>query len=365
MEGTLPVTSMKRHVIVALAAASIVALAAAGLVAGGMISRAATVRAALTSVLSHRTTVISMTVTHTVRGHVREYPESLVVKLTRGPRGPEHVELQVDYRHTPLGDVIAVGHTAYLRLDVAGLRKEFPKAYRDVVEEAGHPDGPDGILTRCRRSHLHCPASLGPILRTFADGGWLSVDGSAIRSAVKGETGPGAAKPPTRKELAELKAAAEFSIEQAWATFVSIRVVGSHGHTTEYAMSVPVRSFLASVASAMAGPVSKDLHIARADVEQIVRLVKSIPARLRIPIKVWVTSGEVRRILVSYRGFGIDLRISHPRIELRAPVKSRPLGAKDLENLAKLFLEGSVAIPGGSRPAAVQGLAGGSLLPAP
>ena len=213
---------------------------------------------------------------------------------------------------TDLGDVVVAHRAVFVRVDLAAID---PHGYRHLVRSIE------------RRTSKGAGAN---VVRALLADRWVGVEDRTVTAFAR-SLDPGAH--PPAGHLNDLRNSVALSFAQSWDTWASIHEVSSSGGTTEYSLEMPVRAFVGTFAKDLRGRLLKDVPGASGMFGDLTAAISSIPSKLTIPMKLWISAGSLTRLEIDYKGNALDLAISHPVVGVSAPTSAAMLTTRDISGL--------------------------------
>lgn len=267
--------------------------------------------------------------------------------------GPVDLGLSLRYHRTPVGDLVVAGksRTAYLRLDMVGIRRVSPSAYRTIERLPGE------LQHLLSASPVLKASPVGRALRAdvhaLVTGKWLSLSSKALSALGK----PAQSLISSRAAEQRLRKALSFSVAQAFHMWASIHKLSSSGGTTVYRVSVPVRHFASTLLAGLRPELRKDGHLSSSELGRLSSGLRRIPAGEKLPVKLWLRNGSVTELRVTYQRESLEVGISHPSDAVVVPRHSVAI-SRTLFEAAHLFgLGGATSALGSGATSALGGAA--------
>ncbi|MFZ2058686.1 MAG: hypothetical protein WAV54_14880 [Acidimicrobiales bacterium] len=329
---------LRRKIVTAgLSVACGVALAACGQQVVTHVQAGDTVHSALTSVFKSPTTRFVIT-GQDLPGAASIADGSFSVVLTTSLasgasssllRGDQSVDVSIFHASTDLVDLRLVGKSGYFRVDLRGIT--------DLIGQGGQTTFAS-ISSSINK--LAGNKNLG-YLHDILLGKWVGVSSSTLVAVVRQLTGkmPSAASSIANlqklsqnlQKINQMKLTVSASFAQSLRTWLSI-----HKKTAdEYSLSLPVRSFGASLVEKLAKPLAADLNEPSLSRAQLSKAIGDISAKLSLRANLWISKGSVSKLQVFVPNSSAYLLIgvSHPATPVEVPANATMLTASNLSVL--------------------------------
>jgi hypothetical protein len=330
---------LRRKIVTAgLSVACGVALAACGQQVVTHVQAGDTVHSALTSVFKSPTTRFVIT-GQDLPGAASIADGSFSVVLTTSLasgasssvlRGDQSVDVSVFHASTDLVDLRLVGKSGYFRVDLRGIadligqggQTTFASISSSINKLAGNKD-------------------LG-YLRDVLLGKWVGVSSStlvALARQLAGKMPSSAASSIANlqklsqnlQKINQMKLTVSASFAQCIRTWLSI-----HKKTAdEYSLSLPVRSFGASLVEKLAKPLAADLNEPSPSRAQLSKAIGEISAKLSLRANMWISKGSLSKLqfFVPDSSAYLLIGVSHPATPVEVPANATMLTASNLRVL--------------------------------
>ena len=330
---------LRRKIVTAgLSVACGVALAACGQQVVTHVQAGDTVHSALTSVFKSPTTRFVIT-GQDLPGAASIADGSFSVVLTTSLasgasssllRGDQSVDVSIFHASTDLVDIRVVGKSGgYFRVDLRGItdligqggQTTFASISSSINKLAGNKD----------LGYLH----------DILLGKWVGVSSSTLVAVARQLTGkmPSAASSIANlqklsqnlQKINQMKLTVSASFAQSLRTWLSI-----HKKTAdEYSLSLPVRSFGASLVEKLAKPLAADFNEPSPSRAKLSKTIGEISAKLSLRANLWISKGAVSKLQVFVPNSSAYLLIgvSHPATPVEVPANATMLPASNLSVL--------------------------------
>jgi len=308
------------------------------------VEASSTVHAALTGVFTSPTTQFSITVHNLPNESPADSDVTIVVTTSRlsgqdtaGPDGNRAVDVSVERSGSTMLDVRYVGATLYLRVDIGELAK-----YSGSGSLAATVASLDEMAARPGPGYIHA----------LVLGEWVGVSASTLKAftgALAREIPSTGQSALNTQRVSRLQTAVTNSLAQSLRAWLSVHQVSAD----EYALSLPVRRFVASFAHSIAQPLQADLNEPFLSGQALSEAVNKIPANLFVHLNVWVKDGSMSKIQIfipDSQG-SVLIGISHPAASVQAPSGATMVSAAGLTDLL-----GASLMPGLALKAAAAGV---------
>ncbi|MGO9332667.1 MAG: hypothetical protein ACLQCU_01190 [Acidimicrobiales bacterium] len=330
---------LRRKIVTAgLSVACGVALAACGQQVVTHVQAGDTVHSALTSVFKSPTTRFVIT-GQDLPGAASIADGSFSIVLTTSLasgasssvlRGDQSVDVSILHESTDLVDLRLVGKSGYFRVDLRGIA--------DLLGQGGQATF---ASTASSINKLAGHRGLG-YLHQILLGKWVGVSSSTLIALARKLAGkmPSAASSISNlqklsqnlQKINQMKLTVSASFAQCLRTWLSI-----HKKTAdEYSLSLPARSFGASLVEKLAKPLAADLNEPSPSRAELSKAIGEISAKLSLRANLWISKGSVSRLQVFVPNSSAYLLIgvSHPAVPVEVPANSTML---TVGNLSVLF----------------------------
>jgi len=275
------------------------------------IEASSTVHAALAGVLTSPTTQFSITAQNLPGESPADSAVSFVVTTSRlgqsgsGSTDSRAIDVSVDRSGSTMFDLRYVGTALYVRVDFNELEK-----YAGSGSLAATLASLDEMAARPGLSYIHA----------LVLGDWVGVSSSTLETFSRElareipSTGPSAL---SSQRVARLQTAVTSSLAQSLRAWLSVHQVSA----TEYALSLPVRKFVASFVHSIAQPLQAELNEPFLTGQVLTQAVNKIPPNLFVHVNVWVKDGSMNKIQIFVPGSpgSILIGITHPATSVQAP----------------------------------------------
>ena len=323
------------------------ALAACGQQVVAHVSAADTVHSALTGVFSSPTTRFDITeqnlpgVASLIGGSF-----SVVVTTSNDQNnqsvGDRAVEVSVYEQSTDLADILAIGGSAYVRVDMKGISAlAGPTISAEISSELGT---------------LETRPGLG-FLSDLSLGKWVGVSKATydavssqlldkLPSLPVGTSSSSLNASGVRQEVKAIKQLTPTigsSFVQSVQTWLSI----NKKTTDEYSAELPVRPFVASLVNKLEKPVEAALKISSISAAEVSKSLAEIPADLSLRANLWIESGSLTKVqaFIPRNSTYLLIGVSHPATALAAPSDATMLTGADLTALYEDLMPVASKIP--------------------
>jgi len=289
------------------------AIAACGEQVVTHVEASSTVHAALTGALTSPTTQFVITA-QGLPGETNPVDRDLSVVVTTSRLagqdssssfGNRAVDVSIDSGASTLFDVRYVGMAVYMRADVNELAK-----YGNPASVEATVRSLDEMAARPGLGYIHA----------LVLGEWVGISASTLKAVsheLAGEIPSAQSSPLNSQRLARLQTSITSSLAQSLRTWLSVHQVSAG----EYALSLPVRHFVASFVDSIAQPLETDLNEPFLSEQTLSQAVNQIPANLFVHVNVWVQGGSMSKIQIfipDSKG-SLLIGVSHPASAVQAP----------------------------------------------
>jgi hypothetical protein len=283
------------------------------------------VHAGLTSVFSSPTTQFVITAQNLPgQASIADGSFSIVVTTSQESAsnvvtGHRAVDVSIDHEATNLIDLRYVNGAEYLRLDLKDLT---------AFASAGTYASISATLNK-----LAAHPGLG-YLHDILAGSWVGVSTSTLLSVTRQiERGLPSANKPTfnLNKIGQLRMTLLTSFLQSVRTWLSVHQT----HADEYALTLPIRSFVGSLLHQIAKPLAAYLKEPFPAQAELGTIVNRIPANLSVHANMWVQNGSMTKlqIFIPDSSASVLIGISHPASPVQVPSGATMLTASNLTQL--------------------------------
>jgi len=322
------------------------ALAACGQQVVAHVSAADTVHSALTGVFSTPTTRFDITAQNLPGvASLADGSFSVVVTTSKSQNSQStedrSLEVSVYEQSTDLADVLAIGGSAYVRVDMKDITAlAGPTASADISTELGTLEARPGLGFL---SDISLGKWVGVSVATYDAVSSQLLDklpslpvGSSSSLNVQGAR-------QEIKAIKQLTPTIVSSVMQSVQMWLSI----NQKTTDEYSLELPVRPFVSSLFDKLAKPVEAALKIPSIPQTEVSKTLAEIPAALSLRTNLWIESGSLTKIqaFIPRNSTYLLIGVSHPANALQAPSDATMLTAADLTALYENLMPAASKIP--------------------
>ena len=350
----------RRIVTAAVSVTCFAALAACGQRVVAHVSAGDTVNAALSGLLNSNTTRFDMTAQGLPgTAALIDGSFSIVATTSKAAGGSQSTDdgslaLSVYHESTDLADLTTVGGSLYVRLDLKNITSfaspgEFTAISNEIDTQANRPGY--GFL-RDVLAGKWVGVSMSTYMSVYRQ--YLSELSSLLPSS--SSQSPSLSKleklAQNTKQLMRLRAEIMSALAQSVKSWLSIHQKAAG----EYALSLPIRSFVTTLVDKLIGPIEAFVNDPALTKEISSSALSSelarIPSSLSLNANLWITSGSVTKIqaFIPDTTAYLMIGVSYPSTPVAAPSGATMLTKSDLEAIMSSMMStiksGSSAISG-------------------